>query len=150
MLSEVSSMYKIKTQVDFEAAHRLYNIDTYSTECRDNIHGHSYKVTVVVSRKSLNSAGMVIDFKKFKQLLNDIIVSTYDHSCILQKSDPLVSSMKETCHKVIVVDSSPTAEWMAESYFRDIQERLHEEDPLLVLQSVQVQETEHNIAIYEN
>lgn len=46
-------MYTVQTQTSFEAAHRLYNVDTYSEECRNNIHGHSYKVTIVVGRANL-------------------------------------------------------------------------------------------------
>ena len=62
-------MYKLQTQIEFEAAHRLYDVDTYSEECRNNIHGHSYKVTFIIGRDELNSAGMVIDFKLLKKVL---------------------------------------------------------------------------------
>ena len=83
-------MYQVKTQISFEAAHRLYDVATYSEECRDNIHGHSYKVEVIVSRDELNDAGMVVDFKRLKKIVKLGIEGTYDHSCILKKDDPLV------------------------------------------------------------
>lgn len=142
-------MYKLKTQVDFECAHRLYNVDTYSEECRDNIHGHSYKVIVVISRDELNEAGMVIDFKLLKKTLNETIVNKYDHACILRSNDPLSSIVFDNCKKVVLVEDSPTAEWMARTYFKSIQKALNEIDDHIKVVSVAVQETEHNIAIYE-
>lgn len=142
-------MYKLKTQVDFECAHRLYNVDTYSEECRDNIHGHSYKATVVIGRDELNEAGMVIDFKLLKKTLNETIVSKYDHACILRSNDPLAFIVFDNCKKVVLVEDSPTAEWMAKTYFKSIQKSLGEIDDHIKVVSVAVQETEHNIAIYE-
>ena len=110
-------MYTVNTKVSFEAAHRLYNVDTYSKECRDNLHGHSYKVEIVVGADSLNSAGMVIDFKLLKTVIREEIESKYDHSCILRKCDPIANTVKDNCKKVILVDESPTAEWMAKEFF---------------------------------
>lgn len=139
-------MNTVETIVSFEAAHRLYDVDTYSTECRDNIHGHSYKVKVVVGSENLNSAGMVVDFKKLKVVVKERIEDVYDHSCILRSTDPLVPAIRKECKKVIVVDESPTAEWMAKHYFALLTEdsRLDGIDIL----SVSVQETENNIATY--
>lgn len=142
-------MYKLQTQIEFEAAHRLYDVDTYSEECRNNIHGHSYKVTFIIGREELNSAGMVIDFKLLKKVLKSEIEDIYDHSCILVYSDPLVESIKENCKKVHVVYHNPTAEWMSYLYFSIASNALFEIDPLIKVISVAVQETEHNIAIYE-
>lgn len=142
-------MYRLKTQIDFECAHRLFGVDTYSEECRNNLHGHSYKVTVIIGRKELNPAGMVIDFKLLKKILNESITNKYDHSCIVRSNDPLVTSIHDNCKKVIIVDDSPTAEWMAKTYFKNIQTSLSKEDPAIRVISVEVQETEHNIAIYE-
>ena len=55
-------MFKLKTTASFECAHRLYSVETYSDECRANVHGHSYYVTFYISRKELNDAGMIMDF----------------------------------------------------------------------------------------
>lgn len=142
-------MYKLQTQIEFEAAHRLYDVDTYSEECRNNIHGHSYKVTFIIGRDELNSAGMVIDFKLLKKVLKSEIEDKYDHSCILTYSDPLSESIKQHCKKVHIVYDNPTAEWMSYVYFKIVSDALFEIDPLLKVVSVAVQETEHNIAIYE-
>lgn len=146
-----SSDYSLKTQISFEAAHRLYNVNTYSEECRNNIHGHSYKVTVVVKpSESLNLAGMVIDFKQLKEILRNSIESKYDHSCILHESDPLVSAIVSNCKKVHVVKSNPTAEWMAREFYCQLGDALeHAGVRGVYVSRVEVQETENNIAIYE-
>lgn len=142
-------MYKLKTQIDFECAHRLYNVNTYSEECRQNMHGHSYKVTVIVGRGSLNAAGMVMDFKQLKTSLKHCIEDKYDHSCILKEDDPISEIVSKECKKVHVVDESPTAEWMAKTFFETIQRSIVSIDEEVKLLSVAVQETDHNIAIYE-
>lgn len=142
-------MYKIQTQVSFEAAHRLYNVNTYSEECRKNIHGHSYKVTVVVCRPELNDAGMVMDFKKLKKIIKDEIEDVYDHGCVLKYDDPLVEAVSKNCSKLVVSNVSPTAEWMSQQFYKQLFDALKKEDAALAVEYVAVQETEHNIAIYE-
>ena len=141
-------MHTVETVVSFEAAHRLYDVATYSEECRDNIHGHSYKVTFVVGREELNDAGMVVDFKLLKTIIRQQIEDVYDHSCILKNNDPLAEPISANCNKVILVDDNPTAEWMAKEYFNAIQPILSASDDQLKVISVSVQETENNIATY--
>lgn len=141
-------MHAVKTKVSFEAAHRLYNVDTYSSECRDNLHGHSYKVEVLVGVNDLNSAGMVIDFKLLKKIIKDVIEDKYDHSCILRESDPIAGVIKENCKKVILVEDSPTAEWMAKEFYDMIEDEIHIYHFNVHVMSVAVQETENNIAYY--
>lgn len=141
-------MYTVKTRVSFEAAHRLYDVVTYSSECRDNLHGHSYKVEVVVGTDHISSNGMVIDFKLLKKIIKDVIEDKYDHSCILRNSDPIAKVVQENCKKVILVDDSPTAEWMAKDFYEMIQSRINTFSSDLHVISVGVQETENNIAYY--
>lgn len=142
-------MHKIQSTISFETAHRLFDVATYSEECRDNVHGHSYYVTVQVGRSELNESGMVMDFKLFKKILKSMIEDVYDHACILKLDDPLVKAMRENCRKVIVVTSNPTAEWMSLHFASLIQCQLDLIDDQLRVVSVAVQETERNIAIFE-
>lgn len=141
-------MYTVKTKITFEAAHRLYDVDTYSSECRDNLHGHSYCIEVVIGVNNLNTAGMVIDFKLLKKIIKDVIEDKYDHSCILRNSDPIAKVIKANCKKVILVDESPTAEWMTKKFYDMIEDKLHIYGSDIHVISVAVQETENNIAIY--
>lgn len=141
-------MQGVYTTIGFEAAHRLYDVATYSEECRDNIHGHSYKVSVKVMRPELNEAGMVMDFKLLKKILKETIEDKYDHSCIVRACDPLSKPLQENCKKVHVVEENPTAEWMAESFAREIETSLKAVDPKLFVDEVHVQETENNLAVW--
>lgn len=142
-------MHKLKTTISYEYAHRLYDVATYSEECRNNIHGHSGYLTVVVGRKTLNEAGMVIDFKLLKKILKECIEDVYDHSCILKSTDPISGTIVNNCNKVHIVSENPTAEWMAKHFYEAIQSELNKVDPHVVVTSVEVQETDRNIAIYE-
>lgn len=144
-------MHTVETTISFEAAHRLYGVDTYSKECSDSVHGHSYKVKVVVGRSELDSAGMVVDFKLLKKIVNEAIHDKYDHSLILRDCDPLVKCFKEFApeQKLNIVHDSPTAEWMAQVFADDIQRSLISSTDWVSVVSVSVQETENNIATYE-
>lgn len=144
-------MHSIRTCISFEAAHRLYDVVTYSRECSDNLHGHSYKVFVNCSCNDLNSAGMVIDFKLLKKILKTAIEDKYDHSCIIRDCDPLKKALLTNCKKVVVVEESPTAEWMAKEFAFDIQTELNKYaiSENVIVNRVEVQETENNTAIWE-
>lgn len=141
-------MYTLQTQIDAEIAHRLYNVNTYSEECKNNIHGHSYKFTFIIGCKKLNEANMVCDFKLLKKILKDYIEQPFDHSAIIKEDDPLAEPIKRNCKKVHIVKENPTAEWMSKLYF-DIANKAFKENNLdIFVKECRVQETEHNIAIY--
>lgn len=143
-------MITVQTTLSFEAAHRLYGVDTFSKECSDSVHGHSYKTTVVVGRGEMLESGMVMDFKLFKKICKETIEEKYDHSLILRDIDPLVDDFMRTApeQKLNIVHGSPTAEWMAKIFAEEISEALHKVDPWLDVISVSVQETENNIATW--
>jgi len=68
-------MYQVSIQTSFAAAHFLRN---YKGKC-ENLHGHNWKVEVTVSKKSLDTTGMAIDFSLLKQKTNNI-VEKFDHT----------------------------------------------------------------------
>lgn len=140
--------YLLQTRVELETAHRLYATETYSKECRENIHGHSYKVTFIIGCKKLNKAGMVCDFKLIKDVLRKNIEQPYDHSIILRECDPLADEISKSCKKVHIVKENPTAEWMSKLYFDLANEAFKKEKLRIFCVECRVQETEHNIAIY--
>lgn len=141
-------MNLVKTQIEFEAAHRLYDVATYTEACRENVHGHSYKVLVTIGRDNLNAAGMVMDFKQLKEIVNNCITTPYDHSCILKSTDPLAGPVKENCKKVHIVEDNPTAEWMCIEFVKIINAELQKVDSEIYVDELAVQETTNNIAIY--
>lgn len=67
-------MYEVSVEETFAAAHNLRN---YKGKCED-LHGHNYKIRVVLSGKELDSTGLLYDFVNLKQVIRAIIASL-DH-----------------------------------------------------------------------
>jgi 6-pyruvoyltetrahydropterin/6-carboxytetrahydropterin synthase len=68
--------------IKFETAHCL--TDSYSKECQ-RVHGHSYRCEVTFEGDIDKNTGMIIDFKKIKELLNPVF-EKFDHQCFDKKS----------------------------------------------------------------
>lgn len=62
-------MFEIKVTGEFSAAH---NLREYRGKCEE-LHGHNWKIEVVVSGVNLDKAGMIIDFKQIKSRLNKVL-----------------------------------------------------------------------------
>lgn len=62
-------MYEALIISDFSAAHMLRH---YKGKC-ENIHGHNWKVEVLVSSENLDKLGMVVDFKELKKKVNAVL-----------------------------------------------------------------------------
>ncbi len=58
-------MFKAKVVDSFSAAHRLRE---YQGDC-ERLHGHNYRVEVVVSSPCLDEQGIVMDFRELKRFL---------------------------------------------------------------------------------
>jgi len=67
-------MYEISVDTTFAAAH---NLRDYYGKCED-LHGHNYKVRVVVEGPELDSTGLLFDFVHLKQVIQGVIQSL-DH-----------------------------------------------------------------------
>lgn len=67
-------MYRLNIVTSFAAAHCLIN---YQGEC-ENLHGHNWKVEVMVTARELDKAGLGIDFKILKTETNRLL-KTLDH-----------------------------------------------------------------------
>jgi 6-pyruvoyltetrahydropterin/6-carboxytetrahydropterin synthase len=99
----------------FDMAHVLLN---YPGKCK-NIHGHTYKLEVTVkgapcNEESSPKKGMLIDFSDFKTLINNEIITVWDHALMIhQNSDTvLLNALKNNYEKIIVVPFQPTTENM--------------------------------------
>lgn len=68
-------MFELIIQTDFAAAHRLRG---YKGAC-EKLHGHNWKLDVVLQSDRLNELGMVVDFQEVKVALKDILAE-FDHS----------------------------------------------------------------------
>lgn len=58
----------------FDSAHSLQN---YRGKCA-NLHGHTYRLEVSISGER-DDRGLVIDFGEFKEIVNDRVISYFDH-----------------------------------------------------------------------
>ena len=65
-------MYKLETTTTFDAAHYL---PEYNGKCK-NLHGHTWKVKVIVYKNDLNN-NFVVDFSVIKK-----VIHTFDHKCL--------------------------------------------------------------------
>lgn len=75
-------MFTITKIFTFEAAHHL---PSHTGKCR-KVHGHTYKLEVTVTGRKQNIAkyksdsAMVMDFHELKDLVEEHIISQYDHT----------------------------------------------------------------------
>lgn len=114
-------MFTIRKLFKVEYAHIL---DTaYSSCCKDCIHGHSGVIEVFFRSNELNEGGMVVDFGRVKDLINDYIQS-FDHALILSTVRYALSEkeLKKWNKKMMVVSYNPTAELMARDIYNNIKE----------------------------
>ena len=103
---------RLTKEFTFEAAHFLEDYDGVCSQ----LHGHSYRLYVTVrgipSDDELDPKnGMVIDFGYLKQLVNDAIISEFDHSLIMQRSErstALEQLLSEEFSRIVVLPYRPT------------------------------------------
>jgi 6-pyruvoyltetrahydropterin/6-carboxytetrahydropterin synthase len=67
-------MYELKVTAHFAAAHQLKLV---ALKC-ENLHGHNWKVEVYLTGKTLNDAGVLMDFGEIKTAVNSIM-NELDH-----------------------------------------------------------------------
>jgi 6-pyruvoyltetrahydropterin/6-carboxytetrahydropterin synthase len=65
----------VAREFKFSAAHKLTK---YKGKC-ENLHGHTYKLTVVVEGVRKED-GLVIDFVELKKIVNENIIEKLDHA----------------------------------------------------------------------
>ena len=67
-------MFEVTVDQTFAAAHALRN---YKGGC-ENLHGHNFKVQVVLAGERLDDAGLLVDFIDVKNLMGQIL-ARLDH-----------------------------------------------------------------------
>ncbi len=70
-------MYELMVESQFAAAHQLRG---YKGKC-ENLHGHNWRVQVVVNADKLNDLGLAIDFHELKSITRELLL-TLDHSVL--------------------------------------------------------------------
>ncbi len=119
-------MYKVKITKSFSAAHYL---PYYKGSC-ESLHGHNWKVEVVVSGEELDSSSMVIDFRKLKKITLSVI-EKLDHKCLNELE--------------FFNEKAPSSETIAFYIYEEIKQQLPKNRHL---DEVKIWETESSSASY--
>ena len=141
------TVIRLTKEFSFEAAHAL---DGYDGPCRE-IHGHSYRLFVTVKGTPAEDeadpkCGMVMDFGVLKRIVNEEIVSRFDHALVLRGSASgaeLRRVLAERFGNILTVDYQPTCENMLADFARRIAARLPEG---VALHSLKLHETATSFA----
>lgn len=120
-------MYELMVETQFSAAHQLRG---YKGKC-ENLHGHNWRIQVVITAEKLNAIGLAMDFHELKKMTNELI-STLDHS-VLNEMFPFTE---------INPSSENIAKWMYDS----IKKKLNSNN--IAVASVTVWEAETASATY--
>ena len=99
----------IRKLFKFENAHIVRDCTT--RRCSENIHGHSYKIEVLLESNYLDNGQMVYDFGLTKRSIKEMIDS-FDHAITLWSKDDIayVTAMKTYSNRWIELPVSPSAE----------------------------------------
>ena len=100
---------RIRKLFKFENAHIVRDCST--RRCSENIHGHSYKVEVLLESNYLDDGQMVYDFGLTKRYIKELI-DAFDHGITLWKEDDrrYLEAMKAHSSRWIELPVSPSAE----------------------------------------
>jgi 6-pyruvoyltetrahydropterin/6-carboxytetrahydropterin synthase len=116
-------MITVAKRFRFHAGHRLR---AHAGKCR-NVHGHTYEVEVEVASATeleLDADGFVVDFGELDERFGGWIRETLDHVFIAERGDPIVEFLRAEGTRFYVMDSTPTAENLAELLHGIARERL--------------------------
>jgi 6-pyruvoyltetrahydropterin/6-carboxytetrahydropterin synthase len=121
-------MFEVSVEHTFAAGHALRN---YRGKC-ENVHGHNYRVQVIVRGEQLDQTGMLADFVELKKLLR-AISEPLDH-VFLNDIEPFR-------------ELNPSAENIARYIWEKMDEGLRVGNPVEVAE-VKVWETDIQSATY--
>jgi len=139
-MNNAEATTRISKDFHWEMGHRL---PFHNGGCQ-NIHGHSYRMRVVVEGR-LDAEGMVLDYFDLKEIVAPI-VARLDHSFLCDDRDEqMLAFFAANPLKHLVVPFRTTAENLTNWFLGEIGERLRDY-PNLVSLTVRVHETERTYA----
>jgi len=142
-------MYRIRKNFRVPIGHRL---SKHLGACK-SCHGHNLFISVQISKRVLNTNDMVMDFKDFKNIINNIL-DDFDHAMVLNSYDKdLLDFMKSKENKVKIISNineDPTAEVLSRYLFDEISGILFIENPNIKIDFVRVWENDDSMAEYSN
>ena len=106
----------IRKLFKFENAHIVRNCT--SDRCKRSIHGHSYKVELLLKASKLDHGQMVYDFGLLKGVIKDLFDS-FDHAiCFWNQDNPAyIEACKTFSARWISLPVSPSAEQFSRVFF---------------------------------
>ena len=122
-------MFEIAVEQGFASAHALRN---YKGRC-ENVHGHNWKVRVVIQGEKLDETGMLVDFLDVKSFMGEIL-DRIDHQ-FLNEIPPFDSI-------------NPSAENIAEYFYQQLTGKFAETPVPVRVREVKIWETEIQSATY--
>lgn len=136
-------MMELTTYTELEIAHRLGG--AYSGRCL-HWHGHRYEVEITVTAQKLNKDGMIIDFKKLKEVVKTVLDDKWDHGACVRADDPLAHPLMGDAHheRVHIINANPTLEWMVEHWALELQKALDNFCPGVAVSMLKASETARN------
>ena len=140
----------IRKLYKFENAHIVSGCST--RRCSHSIHGHSYKVELILQAHALDQGQMVYDFGLLKMGVRDLI-DAFDHAvAIWNDDDPAyVAACQTFSERWVMLPVSPSAEQFSRLFFCLVDRLLSQTEMVngeaeVVLYSVIVHETETGYA----
>jgi len=121
-------MFEVYKEAEFSAAHFLRD---YEGKC-ESLHGHNWKVRLLIKALQLDSIGMVMDFEEIKGVLENILTKLDHHN--LNEIPPFDRI-------------NPTSENVARYIFEEASQLINTENTRV--SSVQVWEKQASCAIYK-
>ncbi len=127
----------IRKLFKFENAHIVRGCST--AKCSQNIHGHSYRVEVLLESNYLDNGDMIYDFGLMKLSIKELIDS-FDHAITIWSRDDLdyIKDMKKHSKRWIELPVSPSAEQFSRVIYLIIEK---------VLELTVMQNNERNIKL---
>ena len=122
-------MFEVSVEQTFAAGHALRN---YKGKC-ENVHGHNFRVQVIIEGERLDDTGLLVDFLDVKNLMTAVI-QRLDHQFL---------------NEVTPFDvKNPSAENIAEYFHQEMASGLASTPVPVRIREVKVWETEIQSASY--
>jgi 6-pyruvoyltetrahydropterin/6-carboxytetrahydropterin synthase len=122
-------MFEVSVEQVFAAGHALRN---YKGKC-ENIHGHNWRVRVVIEGEQLDGTGLLVDFIDVKDLMGSVI-ARLDHQFL---------------NEVAPFDvKNPSAENIAEYFYEQMSTGLAATPVPVRIREVKIWETDIQSATY--
>lgn len=134
----------IRKLFKFENAHIVRGCT--SLRCSRSIHGHSYRVEILLESNFLDSGQMVYDFGLMKSYIKDFIDS-FDHSISFWNIDSkeYIEYIKEFSQRWVSLPVSPSAEQLSRIFFLIIDRLLNQTSMVNNEKDVKV----HSVIVHE-